>query len=159
VTSDSFDATGGDAFSFKSAAFADSATGTSSTVYTANLQAGTVAFGYRVSSYPSAGFFEFLIDGTVVLSDSGDTGAWESFSTTIAAGNHTLEWRYRKILTFACRFAIPAGSPPGTLPSFPACQDRAWIDSVSLPPLAAPVSNPRGWRTSPRAARCRRIST
>ena len=141
VVTDSFDVAGGDTSSFKSAAFADSATGSSSTVYVGNFQAGTVAFAYRVSSFPSNGFFEFLIDGTVVLSDSGDNGAWESFSTTISAGVHSLEWRYRKPANFACRFTYFIGSPPPPYP-FPNCQDRAWIDSVSLPPAAAPPSNP-----------------
>ena len=136
VVTDSVDATGGDNSSFKSGAFADNATGNSSTVFTGNFVQGTLSFAYRVSSYPGNGFFEFLVDGVVVYSDSGDVGGWESYSTSISAGAHTLEWRYRKTLTFACRFAIPQG---GSTPPFPNCQDRAWIDTVNLP-LAAPVA-------------------
>jgi hypothetical protein len=126
TATDSFEINGVDTVSFKSGAFSASATGNSSTQFTGTFAAATLAFAYRVSSYPGFGFFEFLIDNVVVLSDSGDSG-WKSYSTNITAGNHTLEWRYRKTLSFFCANAIPA-PPQGA-----ACADRAWIDSVSLP--------------------------
>ncbi|HUR20444.1 MAG TPA: Calx-beta domain-containing protein, partial [Vicinamibacterales bacterium] len=62
--------------------------------YTGTFNAGTVSFSYQVNSYPSNGFFEFLVDGNVVMSDSGAPSS-KFFSTAVTAGNHTLQWRYR----------------------------------------------------------------
>ncbi len=102
--------------------------------YTGNFTAGTVAFSYRVSGYPQFGFFEFLVDGIVAQQATGSSATadsgWQFFSTSIGAGTHTLQWRYRTRLGFACAGAI---SPPATTPTYPSCADRAWIDDVSLP--------------------------
>ena len=104
----------------------------STTEFTGNFVAGTLAFAYRVNSYPGEGMFEFLIDGTVIHSDSGDSG-WRFFSILMTAGNHTLQWRYRPTRFYACSIATP---PP---PQGNSCADRAWIDSVALP--LAPASS------------------
>jgi hypothetical protein len=109
----------------------------SATEITSTFPGGVVSFAYRVSAYPEYGFFEFLIDGNVVHRVSGvdtnpaaDTG-WRNFSTTIAAGTHTLRWQYRPGFNFPCGFA---GGPP----SLPDCEDRAWIDSLKLPGVDPP---------------------
>ena len=138
---DSFDAVPGDGSSFKSGAFAGNATGSSSTQFTGTFATGNVYFSYRVSSFPNSGFFDFLVDGVVVFSDSGDTGLWQSHTAAITAGTHTLEWRYRKGLPFPCANLLPITTPPTTIPPYPNCQDRVWIDTVSLP-LATAASNP-----------------
>ena len=105
--------------------------------------AGEVSFAYRVDSYPNFGVFEFLVDGVVLVSRSGNPATvaddparpgWRTFSTTIAAGAHTLVWRYRVGFGFACSNAVPAPPQGGT------CADRAWIDSVSLPVALTPSS-------------------
>lgn len=121
----------GDGVSFKSAplAFSGSVPAASSTQFTGSFEAGTISFSYKVDSYPGFGFFEFLVDGVAVVSDSGDSG-WQVFAMPIAAGAHTLAWRYRTTLSFPCGTASPA-PPQGTT-----CADRAWMDALSLPALA-----------------------
>jgi hypothetical protein len=94
--------------------------------FSGTFTAGTVAFAYRVSSYEGFGLLDFLVDGAVVFSDTGETG-WKSFSYQVTAGAHTLIWRFKNSLPFACSGAIPP--PQGGA----ACADRAWIDAVVLP--------------------------
>ncbi len=98
--------------------------------YTATFPDGTVTFYYRVSSYStSQGALEFTVDGVIPASFTpigGETG-WLFASVPITAGNHTLRWRFKNRLSFACARAIPA--PPGGA----ACADRAWIDAVVFP--------------------------
>ena len=121
--------TDGDGVSLKSGAIpfgGGSVPAASALEYQGNFAAGTLSFSYQVNSYPNNGFFEFLIDGVVALSDSGVPGA-KSFSTQITAGTHTLVWRYRPTLSFACANALPQ-PPQGNT-----CADRAWIDSLTLP--------------------------
>ncbi len=130
VDATTFDPAGGDSASFGSFAFSPASSpdyvGNSSTRFTGLFIAGTVSFAYRMNSGPDYGFLEFLVDDVVALRESGETG-WRTYAAPIAAGAHTLEWRYRKPLGLLCRDAFPL-PPQGTL-----CADRAWIDTVSLP--------------------------
>ena len=99
--------------------------------FTGNFNAGIVAFAYRVSSYQGIGLLEFLVDNVVVTSDSGETG-WKSYSYQITAGTHTLVWRFKNRLTFACNGNVTPPSQGGA-----ACADRAWIDALVLPLVLA----------------------
>ena len=89
--------------------------------YTANFSAGNVSFARKVSSESNFDFLEFYIDGVLNGAWSGELD-WAVVSFPIAAGTHTLLWRYVK------DESISSGS------------DAAWIDSVVLP--AAPVTVP-----------------
>ncbi|MFK8014837.1 MAG: thrombospondin type 3 repeat-containing protein, partial [Gammaproteobacteria bacterium] len=81
--------------------------------YTDTLSGGMFQFYYRVDSQEDADFLTFSVDGTTELTTSGDTG-WQVFRLPIAAGPHTLEWRYTK-----------DGSVAEGL-------DGAWIDDISF---------------------------
>ena len=94
--------------------------------YTATFLAGNVTFAYRVSSLSTSfANMEFMVDGVLVFGSAGGDTGWLTTSHTITAGVHTLRWRFKNRLPFACA----STNPP---PSF-ACADRAWIDSVVLP--------------------------
>jgi hypothetical protein len=100
------------------------------------LNGGEVQFMYRVSSFPSLGFFELLVDGAVYFSDSGrdpdaDTG-WQYTTIAVPAGHHILTWQFRPELNAPCNSVTIKGL------HYPACQDRAWIDDVSLPLALGP---------------------
>lgn len=97
--------------------------------YTGNFVAGNVTFAYRISSYPDYGQFDFIVDGTPVFThNGGETGSiWPTFTYALAAGQHTLTWRFRNTLSFNCASALPP-APGGA-----ACADRAWIDTLILP--------------------------
>ncbi len=56
---------------------------------------GILSFKYKVDSELNKDVFQFLIDGSEMLSDSGDTG-WKQASFPINSGAHTLQWRYVK---------------------------------------------------------------
>jgi hypothetical protein len=99
--------------------------------YTGNFVAGNVTFAYKVSSYPNYGRFDFMIDGVTVLTNAGGEVAFTPTSHAITAGTHTLRWRFRNRISFACASASPA--PPGGSN----CADRAWVDGIVLP-LALP---------------------
>src|SRR5207244_1611604 len=74
--------------SLESGAFTAAATGNSGIEYTGVMGAGNITFKYRVSSHgsnPANGRMEFLVDGAIVLTDSGGNG-WESYSTAVTAG-------------------------------------------------------------------------
>jgi hypothetical protein len=86
----------------------------SSLILTANFRAGNGSFCYRVSSEQDYDFLRFHVDGIPLQSWSGAEG-WASFNFPLAAGTHTLEWRYVK---------DSAGS---------AGLDAAFLDNVSLP--------------------------
>jgi hypothetical protein len=95
--------------------------------YTGSIPAGVIAFAYRVSSYQGLGTLEFSVDGTTVLSASGETG-WRLFFYTLGTGgNHTLRWRFANALPFPCNAVNPPAEGGG------ACADRVWIDAVALP--------------------------
>jgi len=102
--------------------------------FTGNIPAGTIAFAYRVSSYQGLGTFEFSVDGSNVLTATGETG-WRLFTYNLpTGGNHTLRWRFANQLPSSCSGGWnPAPEGGG------ACADRVWIDSVSLPSAAPPA--------------------
>ena len=87
---------------------------TSAISYSARFKAGTVSFARKVSSEPGNDVLEFLVDGEVKGSWAGAV-PWSVVSYPLAAGRHTLVWRYRK------NASVSTGS------------DTAWIDSVALP--------------------------
>lgn len=107
--------------------------------YTGNFTAGNVGFAYKVSSYSdSYGVLEFMIDGVVAFTSAGGETGWRTTSQAISAGNHTLRWRFKNKLPFACGTASPP--PPGGS----ACADRAWIDTVTLPLVGRTLSILKG---------------
>ncbi|MBU2573497.1 MAG: fibronectin type III domain-containing protein [Elusimicrobia bacterium] len=71
----------------------------------------TLTFDWRVDSEQGADYLKFLVDDTVVDSINGTT-AWQSKSYSVAAGSHTIEWRYTK------DYAISVNS------------DTGWLDNV-----------------------------
>jgi hypothetical protein len=97
--------------------------------YTGTFAAGNVSFYYRLSSYHNGlSGFEFQVDGVAVFSNNvGGEVDWTLVTRPITAGTHTLRWRFKNRLPFACAGAIPA-APGGS-----SCADRAWIDLVTLP--------------------------
>jgi hypothetical protein len=106
-------------FSARSGAITNSQT--SSLVLTTNFQAGNVSFYFKVSSEPDYDMFSFYVDGVQQQQWSGDLD-WSSFSLPLAAGTHTLEWRYAKD------------------PSLSQGLDAAFIDNVLLP-FALPIDS------------------
>ncbi len=62
---------------------------------TRTVAGGELSFWYRVSSEEGYDYFNFHIDGEVVLHVSGFVG-WTLYSTTLPAGNHALKWQYVK---------------------------------------------------------------
>jgi hypothetical protein len=73
-----------------------------------------ISFARKVSSENYYDFFEFLIDGVVKLSLSGEM-AWDEYTCPVTIGAHTFTWRYRK---------------DGTLSNG---SDAAWIDNIIFP--------------------------
>jgi Calx-beta domain/Metallo-peptidase family M12B Reprolysin-like/FG-GAP-like repeat len=108
-----------------------SAFGNSDMTYTGDFIAGNVTFQYRLSGYQSSfSGFDFMIDGVGVPAASNSTGGevpWTAATAPIAAGVHTLTWRFKNKLPFPCASANPPAPGGG------ACADRAWVDNVSLP--------------------------
>lgn len=76
-------------------------------------EGSTLRFTYRVSSEANWDGLQVLVDDQVVLAASGETG-WKAAELPLAAGPHTITWRYHKDKT------ISAG------------QDRAWVDNVAV---------------------------
>jgi hypothetical protein len=81
---------------------------------------GTLAFWWKVSSEMDYDVFEFSIDDLVRRRISGEED-WEQPSVVIAAGNHTLRWRYFKDSSRAIG------------------QDAAWLDQVVFMPDSGPA--------------------
>lgn len=108
--------------------------------YAGTFQAGNVDFAYKVSSYMQTGQsfvygeLEFWIDSQLMFSSGGGEIGWSTTSIPVAAGAHTLRWRFKNRLPQTCATRVPA--PPGG----GNCADRAWIDSVSLPLAGATLS-------------------
>jgi hypothetical protein len=95
---------------------------------TANLGAGTLAFAYRVSAYQNYGVFEFLVNGSVVFTDTGETG-WQVFFYQVpSGGSYNLTWRFKNRLSSRCNSGWNPPPEGGA-----ACADRVWIDALSLP--------------------------
>jgi hypothetical protein len=111
--------------------------------YTATFPAGNVTFAYKVSSYPNYGRFDFQIDGVTVLTNAGGEVDWTPVTQAVTAGTHTLRWRFRNRLSFACANANPA--PPGGAN----CADRAWVDSIVLPGAVSSTSTSLGTSANP----------
>ncbi len=86
----------------------------SSLILSGVFRAGTGSFDYKVSSEPSFDVFRFYVDGLLQQQWSGEAG-WANYGFSIAAGNHTLEWRYSK----------DANGAAGV--------DAAFLDNVNLP--------------------------
>ena len=57
---------------------------------------GTVSFWWKVSSESDYDYLEFWIDSTREQHISGGSADWEQKSYHVAAGSHTLKWRYLK---------------------------------------------------------------
>ncbi|MBM3878206.1 MAG: hypothetical protein FJ387_00545 [Verrucomicrobia bacterium] len=68
---------------------------TSSLSLTAAFYGGDASFDLRLSSEPTWDALSFLVDGVLVQKWSGDI-AWGTYGFRLAAGTHTLEWRYTK---------------------------------------------------------------
>jgi hypothetical protein len=73
----------------------------------------TVDFIYKVSSEEGHDFLKFYIDGVEITSVSGIID-WNSSSTPLSVGTHTLRWEYSKDM---------AGS---------AGRDAAWLDMINV---------------------------
>ncbi len=56
---------------------------------------GTLSFKYKVSSEADYDLFLFKVDGIEKIEDSGDQN-WKTYTQTIPAGIHTIEWTYSK---------------------------------------------------------------
>jgi hypothetical protein len=101
--------------------------------FTGQFLAGNITFAYRVSSYSTTyGVLEFMVDDVVVFTSAGGETGWQTVSRAVTAGAHTLRWRFKNRLPFACAGANPA--PPGGSN----CADRAWVDAVVLPLVVSP---------------------
>jgi carboxypeptidase D len=77
------------------------------------IDGGDLSFWYKVSSETNYDFFNFYINGARQLHVSG-AGNWAYYSTTLAAGTHTLKWEYTK------DGSVSSGS------------DTVWIDDLQL---------------------------
>lgn len=86
-----------------------------------------VSFFWRVSSEAGFDFLSFTVNGDPVdgISPiSGDVTAFLPASTRLAAGSYALRWTYSK------DFALEAN------------QDTAWVDSLTIAPVAIPPTPP-----------------
>ena len=54
---------------------------------------GTVNFTWRISAHSNSSLF-LLVDGEESVSVRGEMSEWEEVSRTLAAGTHTLRWRF-----------------------------------------------------------------
>ena len=73
----------------------------------------SVSFWYRVDSEEDYDFLQFYIDDELVLNTS-DKPVWTLFKTALAAGRHTLTWRYLK----------DSSDDEGA--------DKAWVDNIII---------------------------
>ena len=96
------------------AAESGSISGDQSSNFSISKKTTSVSFWYKVSSEDYYDFFEFYIDGTRRIRESGEVG-WVYFSEdSLINSDHTFEWRYTK----------DASGIEGA--------DRAWVDKVSF---------------------------
>jgi hypothetical protein len=94
------------------AAESGSISGDQSSNFSISKNTTSVSFWYKVSSEYDYDFFEFYIDGSRLIRESGEVG-WVYFSKdSLNNTNHTFEWRYAKDAY------VIAGA------------DRAWVDKV-----------------------------
>lgn len=81
---------------------------------TTTFEAGTVTFGYKVSSESGWDYLRFYVDDAMIGEWSGEID-WSGYSYQIEQGQHTLKWRYEK------DESVSEGD------------DLAWIDNVVIP--------------------------
>ena len=91
---------------------------------------GTLTFWWSVSSELDYDYLEFYLDGMLQNGRISGEVNWNQQTFNIAAGSHTLRWRYVKDI------GISSG------------QDRGWVDQVSfvqtggvLPPTLGSATN------------------
>ncbi|MEC8613824.1 MAG: hypothetical protein VXY17_00275, partial [Verrucomicrobiota bacterium] len=72
----------------------------------------SVSFWYKVSSEDNYDFFEFYIDGSEIIKESGEIGWTQYTNNSLGNTNHTFEWRYTKDGDVDAR------------------SDKAWVDQV-----------------------------
>ena len=77
---------------------------------------GTLTFWWSVSSEPGYDYLEFYLDGILQNGRISGEVNWNQQTFNIAAGSHSLRWRYVKDI------GISSG------------QDRGWVDQVSFVP-------------------------
>jgi hypothetical protein len=91
--------------------------------FTADFSEGYVVFAYRTSLSPKpTGLFDFWVDGQLAYQVGGQAD-WTLYRYKLTAGRHTLRWRAATSGGLAC--SSSNATPP--------CEDRAWIDLVTLP--------------------------
>jgi hypothetical protein len=96
---------------------------TSALDFTADFSEGYVVFAYRTSLSPKpTGLFDFWVDGKLAYQVGGQAD-WTLYRYKLSAGRHTLRWRAATSGGLTC--ASSSATPP--------CEDRAWIDLVTLP--------------------------
>ena len=76
---------------------AGTAYATSDLTLTLNLNnPATISFWYLASSEGDYDYGRFLVDGTQKFQTSGTSNSWSQYTAELAAGEHTLIWRYYK---------------------------------------------------------------
>ncbi len=76
---------------------AGTAYATSDLTLTLNLNnPATISFWYLASSEGTYDYGRFLVDGTQKFQTSGTSNSWSQYTAELAAGEHTLIWRYYK---------------------------------------------------------------
>ena len=96
------------------AAESGSISGDQSSNFSISKRTTSVSFWYKVSSEDDYDFFEFYIDGSEIIKESGEIG-WTQFTdNSLSNTNHTFEWRYAKDA-----YVIEGA-------------DRAWVDQISF---------------------------
>ena len=89
-----------------------------------SISAVNLQFAYRVSCEPIFDNFNFFIDGTLALSESGEI-PWSLFSVSLTPDPHELKWQYRKDSTLSSGW------------------DTVWIDNITVTTVPyAPVPVP-----------------
>jgi hypothetical protein len=78
--------------------------------------AGTVSFWHRESTEANYDYLRFFVDGVEIISWDGNGLPAAMYMTNVAAGMHTLEWRYTK------DGSVSTGS------------DTVWVDDITLVP-------------------------
>ena len=86
------------------------------------MRAGMASFSYKLSTESGFDFFEFSLNGTNLLRESGITD-WKNFSFEVPAGSNTVRWVYRR----------DQANGDG--------MNAAFIDNVDLPLLSAVDTN------------------
>jgi predicted deacylase len=93
---------------------------------------GSFSFWYLVSSELNGDFFNFYIDGNRVVHASGTGGGWQSYSTTLSAGNHTVKWEYAK------NASVSSGNDSVWVDYVQMVSDTTpWTDVIALTPYGA----------------------